>query len=283
MPEQGQELIQKILESARALPPMPQVIARANRVLSDEKAGFSDIAQVFEADQAMAARVLRLANSAYYGVRVPVNSVQQASALLGFKTLFEMIVVVSSSKMMGKQLSGYGIGAGEAWKHSLFTALAARTITEENYPDLADDAFITGLLHDAGMLILDPYIAKEKKRLEKYLENGKTIEQAETEIFGFNHAQLGSEYLKEWKLSASQAHAIGFHHYPSESEGDILSFILHTADAAANQQEETEKNFAIEEGATPFIGITSEKMEKLRAVTEKEVERLIESMETNPD
>lgn len=277
MPEQGQEMMQKILESARALPPMPQVIARANQVLSDDNAGFSDIAKVFESDQAMATRVLRLANSAYYGVRVPVNSVHQASALLGFKTLFEIIVVVGSSKMMGKKLEGYGIEAKEAWKHSLLTALGAKAIAGANNPDLADDAFMAGLLHDSGMLILDPYVAKEKKRFEKILENGDTIEQAETAIFGFSHGQLASEYLKEWKLTASQTHAIEFHHQPSLSEGDPLSHILHLADAMANQ-EGPERNIALEESSELFLNTSQEETKKLMVAAKEEVEQLIESM-----
>lgn len=282
MPVPGQERMQQIIETARALPPMPQVIARATQVLSDENAGFREIAQVLESDQAMAARVLRLANSAYYGVTVPVNSVQQASALLGFKTLFEMIVVVSSSKMMGRQLAGYGIEARETWKHSLFTALAARAIAEEKYPDMADDAFMSGLLHDAGMLLMDPHITKEKKRFEKHLENGETIEQAEDAIFGFNHAQLASEYLKKWMLPASQTHAIEFHHRPSESEGDVLSGILHAADAMANVQG-LEKNFTPEQDCLAETGFSYQELKDRGSATEMEVESLIESMEQGMD
>ncbi|MFW5930275.1 MAG: HDOD domain-containing protein, partial [Desulfosalsimonas sp.] len=226
--------------------------------------------------------VLRLANSAYYGLRVPVNSVQQASALLGFKTLFEMIVVVNSSKMMGRQLDGYGLEARQTWKHSLFTAMGAKTLAEENFPELADDAFMAGLLHDAGMLLLDPYMKKEKNRFERHLEYGRTIEQAETAIFGFNHAHIASEYLKKWMLPASQTHAIEFHHNPSQSEGDILACILHAADAMANLQG-PEKNFYMEEYMLTETGFSRNRLEKQGLVTEDEVDRLIESMEANQD
>ncbi|MFW6334056.1 MAG: HDOD domain-containing protein [Desulfosalsimonas sp.] len=278
MPESGHELMQKIIETAKALPPMPQVIARASQVLSDENAGFKEIAEVLESDQAMATRVLKLANSAYYGVRVPVNSVQQASALLGFKTLFEMIVVVSSSKMMGRQLEGYGIDSRQTWKHSLLTAMAARSIAEEKYPELSDDAFMAGLLHDSGMLILDPHMKKGKKRLETHLEHGRTIEQAETAIFGFDHAQIAAEYLKKWMLPASQTHAIEFHHRPSESEGDVLSCILHAADAMANQSG-PEKNFAMEQSALDETGIDEQELAERAAEIESNVSGLMESLE----
>ncbi|MFW6296872.1 MAG: HDOD domain-containing protein [Desulfosalsimonas sp.] len=278
MPDTAQDQMEKIIETAGALPPMPQVIARAGKVLSNERAGFKEIAKVLETDQAMAARVLRLANSAYYGVKVPVVSVQQASALLGFKTLFTMIVVVNSSKMMGKQLEGYCIEARDNWKHSLFTAIGAKSIAEEKFPELIDEAFMAGLLHDAGMLILDPYVKKEKKRIESHLKHGRSIEQAESAIFGFNHAQLAAEYLKKWMLPASQTHAIEFHHYPSRSEGDILSCILHAADAMANLQG-VEKNFYTEKNILAEAGIDEIIMESRGAVIEEEVNELIETLE----
>ncbi len=282
MPDAGQELMGKIIKTARALPPMPQIIVRATAVLSDENAGFREIARVLETDQAMATRVLKLANSAYYGLRVPVNSVQQASALLGTKTLFEMITVVSSSKMIGKRLDGYDIPARDVWRHSLFTALGAKAIAEDQFPDLADDAFMAGLLHDAGMLILDDYITKEKSRFEKLLENGKTISRAESIIFKFSHAQLASEYLKKWKLPASQTHAIEFHHQPSSSGGDTLSYILHAADAMANQKT-LEKNFAMEPDAESFLGLEPEKIQALGALVQESTDGLIASMEAQAD
>lgn len=279
MPDAGQELMEKIIKTARALPPMPQIIDRATAVLSDENAGFREIARVLETDQAMATRVLKIANSAYYGLRVPVNSVQQAAAMLGTKTLFELITVVSSSKMMGKQLDGYGIAARDVWRHSLFTALGAKAIAEEQFPDLLDDAFMAGLLHDAGMVILDEYVIKEKNRFDRLLDDGETISGAETTIFGFSHAELASEYLKKWKLPASQTHAIEFHHYPAFSGGDTLSYILHAADAMANQYP-IEKNFAMDPEAESAINMDPERIQSMGAAVGDSVDSLIDSMET---
>ncbi|MFW6333956.1 MAG: HDOD domain-containing protein, partial [Desulfosalsimonas sp.] len=144
------------------------------------------------------------------------------------------------------------------------------------------DAFMSGLLHDAGMLIMDPHMAKEKKRLERHLENGETIEQAEEAIFGFNHAQVASEYLKKWMLPASQTHAIEFHHRPSESEGDVLSGILHAADTMANVQA-LEKNFTPEQETLAELGFSLQELQDRGSATETEVDSLIESMEQNTE
>ncbi|MGM0451953.1 MAG: HDOD domain-containing protein [Thermodesulfobacteriota bacterium] len=272
-------LMQKIIQKSKALPPMPQILVKASEVLSNEDAGFKEIGDVLETDQAMATRVLRLANSAYYSLSVPVSSVHQASAILGFKTLFEMITVVSSSKMMGKRIDGYGIDAREVWKHSLFVALAAQGLAEDKFPeqDIATDAFMAGLIHDAGMLLLDPYVLSEKERFQQHMASGHTIQEAETDIFGFSHADIAAQYLKKWNLTAGQIHAICFHHHPLQSGDDKLSYILHVADAMANWQN-LERNFAIEDGALAFMGIDAEEMEMRSNAFETAADQIITSM-----
>lgn len=275
----GPELMEKIIKTSKALPPMPQIIARANEVLSSDNAGFKEISQVLETDQAMATRVLRIANSAYYGVSVPVTSVQQASALLGFQTLFELITVVSSSKMMGKKLEGYEISARTMWKHSLSVAVGAKNIAEKYYPELVSDAFMAGLIHDAGMLLLDSYIVENKKKLKALIAQGKPLQKAETEIFGFDHADLSAKYLKKWKLPSNLTHAIGFHHRPIDSDEDPLSCILHIADAMANAKEGPEPNFITEQSALELTGIKEDEIKEMTEEMETMVEGIMESME----
>jgi HD-like signal output (HDOD) protein len=273
------ELMEKIVQTSKALPPMPQIIARASEVLSSDNAGFREISQVLETDQAMATRVLRIANSAYYGVSVPVTSVQQASALLGFQTLFELITVVSSSKMMGKRLDGYGIDAKIMWKHSLSVAVGAKAVSEKYYPELVSDAFMVGLIHDSGMILLDSYIEKNKKKFNELVSQGKTFQEAEKEIFGFDHAALSAQYLKKWKLPATLTHAIGFHHRPFDSGEDHLSCILHIADAMANADHGPEPNFTAEQIALEVTGIQEDETGHLAEEMETMVEGIIESME----
>ena len=216
-PASGQVLMEKIIKNSKALPPMPQIIAKATEVLSSEKSGFNDVGKVLETDQAMATRVLKLANSAYYALANPVSSVQQASALLGYQTLMELITVVSTSKMMGKHLNGYGIDAKEVWRHSLSVAMGAKLIAQKNFSYMVNDAFNAGLIHDSGMLILDDYVAKQRDKFQEIIDSGKPIQEAEQELFGFDHGEIASEFFLKWKLPSSQTHAIKYHHAPSKS------------------------------------------------------------------
>lgn len=253
---------------------MPEIISKANEVLSNDNAGFKEVGDVLETDQAMATRVLKLANSAYYGLAVPVSSVQQASALLGFQTLMELITVVSTSKMMGKKLQGYAIEAKEVWRHSLAVAIGAKIIAGKKFPDLVNDAFNAGLIHDSGMIILDDYVAKEQNTYKDMLDKGQTIQAAEQTIFGFDHGLLASEFFKKWKLPPSQTHAIRYHHSPAHSGGDPLSYILHAADKLANE-EVHERNFMFDQGALDFVEFSSDEWAQVKQEVDESVGQIM--------
>ena len=275
-PSGGDELMQKIVKASKALPPMPQIIAKATQVLSSDKASFKEVGDVLETDQAMATRVLKLANSAYYGRTVPVSSVQQASALLGFQTLLELITVVSTSKMMGRRLEGYVIEAEAVWRHSLLVATGSKLIAQKTHPELVNDAFNAGLIHDSGMLILDDYVKKDRPAYNGFLENGQTIQAAERALFGFDHAEIAAEFFKRWNLPETQLHAIRYHHDPAGSGGDILSYILHLADDMANR-ENTERNFVFDRKALDVIGVTEEATELMAEEVREAVSHIMAS------
>lgn len=274
---EGEALMKNIIKNSRALPPMPQIIAKANEVLSNENAGFKEVGDVLATDQAMATRVLKLANSAYYSLTVPVSSVQQASALLGFQTLMELITVVSTSKMMGKTLTGYGIDARDVWKHSLSVAIGAKIIAEKKFPALVHDAFNAGLIHDSGMVILDDHVAKEKPAFDGWLEKGKTLQESERRVFGFDHGLIASEFFKKWKLPPAQIHAIRYHHDPSLSGDDPLTHILHAADTLANTAN-TERNYTHDPNSLAVIGWSNDEWAAVNADITTSVEHLMATM-----
>lgn len=275
--EKGQELFKKIVKTSIALPPMPEIMAKATKILSDDNAGFKEVGDVLETDQAMATRVLKLANSAYYGLSIPVATVQQASALLGFQTLIELITVVSTSKMMGTSLTGYDISSSEMWEHSLAVATASKLIAEKKHPDLSSDAFNAGLIHDSGMIIIDSYIEKNKVAFNNLVKNGALIHSAEKQILGFNHAEIASEFFKKWNLPSAQTKAIKYHHHPADSGNDMLSYILHVADYIVMSEKQAE-NYRLIEGATDFVGIDEAEIESIAAETKEAVASIIQNI-----
>jgi len=256
----------KILRSLVNLPPMPHIILKAQEIMEDSNSSLKDLAGVMETDQAIVARVLTLANSAYYGVSGMVSSIQHASVLLGQKTLGELITISASSRLLSKRLKGYKVEPEALWKHSLAVAFGSKIIVQQLAPDLADDAFIAGLLHDAGKIILDPYVFERNADFEKYVTGGRqSFLKAEQEILGFDHAEIMSRATRFWRFSETQSIAIRFHHYPSVSENNQLAHIVHLANYLANTSDMGAGGDAsepvLESGVMEFLGISAEALD----------------------
>jgi HD-like signal output (HDOD) protein len=271
----------KILRSLVNLPPMPHIILKAKEIMEDPDSSLRDLAGVIETDQAIVARVLTLANSAYYGVSGMVSSIQHASVLLGQKTLGELITISASSRLLSKRLKGYKVEPELLWKHSLAVAFGSKIIAQQLVPELADDAFIAGLLHDAGKIILDPYVHERHKDFETFLkESNKSFLKAEQEILGFDHAEIMSRATRFWRFSENQSIAIRFHHYPSVSENSRLAHIVHLANHLANTADIEAGGVAsepeLEPGAMKYLGISAETLDVILNEVVDSVARLEE-------
>lgn len=234
VPDTGDALKQRIFKTLKDLPPMPQVVQKARKVLSDPKSSFSDLAKVIESDQGIVTRVLKMANSPYYGVSGNVSSVKHASVVLGTKTLMELLNLACSSEILGQTLEGYDLAAGDLWMHSLAVANGSQLIARRVNPSLEQDAFSAGLIHDVGKIILDPYILERKADFQSFVkERSDTFLAAEKGILGFDHAELASEVCERWQIPRHIVLAIRYHHDPTPSDNDMLSYIVHLADAVA--------------------------------------------------
>ena len=255
-----QNLEKKILRDVKDLPPMPKVILKAHQMMEDPDLDVKGVANLIETDQAIAIKVLRLANSAYYGLSGKVSSIQHAFVVLGYKTLGQILSIASFSTFMGKNLPGYGYESEDFMRHSLAVALSAKVIAEKIDPNLANEAHTAGLIHDIGKIILDKYIIEKKETFETFLENEqRTFLNAEKQIIGFDHAEIAYEICKKWNIPNTMTRAIKYHHYPSSSQGDELAYILHLADFIAAKigggYDSDDLLYQLEEGTMNFLSI----------------------------
>ncbi len=230
----GEALKKQILQSVSDLPPMPQTVFKVREVIANPDSSFKELAKILETDQAIAAKVLKIANSPYYGLSGKVSSIQHASIVLGHKTLGELMTMAGTSGLLDNELVGYGLEAGDLWQHSMGVALGSKILATRKHVSLAEDAFTAGLLHDTGKLILDPYVFERKEEFEQFMADGQqSFLEAEKQILGFEHSEIASEACKSWRVPQALSTAIRYHHYPSQSQGDKLAYIVHVADAMA--------------------------------------------------
>ncbi|MCB2146200.1 MAG: zinc-ribbon domain-containing protein [Deltaproteobacteria bacterium] len=278
----GSDLKRKILNSIKDLPPMPKIIYKAREVMANPKSGFKEIAEVIETDQAIAAKVLQVSNSAYYGLSGMVSSIHQATVVLGHKTLEQLITMVSATSLLGSHLKGYRMGSGTLWQHSLAVALCSRLIAKDRAPAMENDAFSVGLIHDAGKLALDRYILERKTLVDQALTAGITFLQVEKQVLGFDHTELASDLCAKWKLPENHVSAMRFHHDPGASKGNQLAYIVHTANHIAQKSgigsSMDAALYELDPGALAFLSLDEEDLSRYNEATIEAVGQITQSL-----
>ena len=230
----GAALKNKILRTVDNLPAMPQTVMKAREIMDSPTSSFKDLGQALELDQAITARVLKLANSSYYGMGGKVASVQQAAVILGQKSLNELVTIAGTSSLLENSLKGYDLESGDLWQHSLGVAFGSRMVAKKQNSHLAVDAFTAGLLHDSGKLVLDQHVFEHRERFQEYLtDDQEGFLSAEKQILGFDHAEIASEVCKSWNIPKNITTAIKYHHDPSRAKDSDLTYIVHMADTIA--------------------------------------------------
>lgn len=228
----GRELIRKIISNTASLPAMPEVMLKVQQLINHPGTGPAQLAKIIETDPAMVTGILKVANSAYYGFRGKVATIQHASALFGTRRLAELITTISAGGVLGKAMDGYGLAAGDLWRHSIAVACTAGEIAVELGSDTPDSAYMAGLLHDMGKIILDPFVRERKVLFDHYhaTHPEKTIQETEHDILGFDHAMIASLLCEKWSLPRSIGFGIKNHHQPSSAGEHQLSHIVYMAD-----------------------------------------------------
>ncbi len=255
----GDELKTKIFKHLKNLPPIPHIILKAREAMTDPKKGFKELSQAIESDQAIATLVLKLANSAYYGMAGKVGSIRRASVVLGFKTISELIMVAGANSMLNKHLEGYDLDPGFMFEHSLAVAFASRAIAKMKNPDVESDAFAAGLIHDVGKLVLDTHIVERKDLVESILQANKNdFLRAEKQVLGFDHAQMAAWICERWNFPKNLTLAIRYHHQPERASVGKFAHILHLADDLAHwncQAHEEDETIQVDCRSTKALGL----------------------------
>jgi HD-like signal output (HDOD) protein len=276
------QLKSHILRSLPKLPPMPQIILKAQETMANPNAGLRDLARIIENDQALVARVLSLANSAYYGISGQVSSVQHASILLGLKTLGDLITMSASSVLLNRELKGYHLTPQTIWRHSLSSALCARKSAERRFPGTEADAFVVGLLHDAGKIILDPFIFRKKAGGGADVPDQAPVSEShEIEWLGVDHAEIMALACRFWHFPEAQVRGIRFHHHPSQSSRSALAYMAHLGHALSRRAGlggAGEAAEFIEDGVLEFLKLQPADLDELQAEMIQALEDLEETL-----
>jgi len=197
-----------------------------------------DIVHVLKFDTVLTAKLLRACNSPFFGLEEPVSSVEQAVLILGHQQVLHIVLSIAFSSSMAAPLPGYAAEAKELWQHSLVTALAAENIARNGnaVPVEPPIAFTAGLLHDIGKVVMNHVLTPDCQSAvrERIAQDSRSRTEAEREIIGADHAEVGKCLLETWRLPENIIEAVGNHHAPISVPQPKLSSLVHAANCLAH-------------------------------------------------
>ena len=235
MDEQKQQRLRKITESIIGLPTLPTVVTQMISLIDNPKTAASEVARLISTDQALTAKMLKLANSPFYGFPREISTVQMAVVVLGFETVKSLGLSVSVlERFAGGSNNNSQFDRQKFWEHSIACGVAAKMLATKLRYRVPGEAFAAGILHDIGRLIFSQYFPEGfVEVLQITRQEDIYIGKAEERVLGVSHAQVGSWLAEKWNLPKQLEDAIAFHHAPGRLEQEhsaALPALVHLAD-----------------------------------------------------
>lgn len=266
----AQLTLEEVVENTPDLPALPAATLAVMRESQSPTSTAHSVARFLSQDQALTARVLRLANSAFYGMQRRIASPDEAVIVLGMRAVRNLAMIASTYHWMDKPLRGYALAPHEFWEHSLSTAVASQVLAQGISPGATDLAFTCGLLHDLGKVALSAWFENRAVTIDAIAAKlDLTTEQAERRVLGFDHQDVGGRLAEKWNLPKVIVEAISYHHTPSSCFPDsAMVDIVHVADYLASTSSVTTHGgaglrFSLDKGAIGRLGITEEEISSL--------------------
>lgn len=220
----------KIMQDIKSFPSMPGTAIKLLSMIEDPNTDVGKIEEVLRFDPGLTANILKLTNSAYFGLPCTVGSVRQAIVLLGLKRLTQLILASCVNAILDKPVPGYDLPIGEMWRHSIAVSIAAEDLVRELKLPESPEIFTAALLHDLGKIVLGGYVKDELNAIEEIISEEVSFIQAERMILGTDHAEIGSIILTSWSFPQDVVDAVRWHHNPDEVEKkSVLIDVVHLA------------------------------------------------------
>ena len=209
----GDQQLSSLILSTQDLPAMPHVASKVLELSGDPNTSADQLRQVISDDQAMTARILKIANSAMYACSRQVKTLTEAIVMLGFDSIRSLVVTSAARSLYSADNSRMGLKERLLWEHSVGSAFACRLMVLERHPQLAEEAFLAGLMHDIGKLLLNLQVPSKFDEIVQivYNENRHFCE-TEQELLGFDHTNVGAMLVAKWNLPPLLEQIIADHH-----------------------------------------------------------------------
>ena len=262
--------LKHILDRIQTLPALPHSAMQVITLTQNSETDIKDLITVLSHDPSLAANILRQANSSYYGYARRISSLPEAVVILGFQSIQNLAMASALAPLLKSELIGYGMDQEGLWRHSLFVAMAGKTLCKRLRLPFGEVAFTAGLLHDIGKLILTVYVQEVGSYiLKKVNQENLSFRELEEKIIGFDHATVGGYITQQWNLPKELVEVITNHHTPERAQHHPqLTAVVHIANALANL-------LGVSEAVDSFLNPVQEQTLSLLNLTEHDLELIM--------
>ncbi|WP_188020315.1 HDOD domain-containing protein [Deferribacter autotrophicus] len=213
-----------ILEKVKDIPPLPQIASKILAVMNSKDYSISEVVYYASKDVALTAEILKVANSAIFSPRDEIKDLRHAIVILGEKNLKSLLAALSMKSYFYKNEPKKDL-ANKIWEHSLSVAIMARLLSQHVTDVDSSEAFLLGILHDIGKVILLLTTEFYEEIVTIARKTNVNICEIESNLIGFNHAEIGGYVLKEWKLPRTYYEKVYYHHDVTEYNDKMIALL----------------------------------------------------------
>jgi len=227
----NQRELKLILDDVKSFPSMPAAALKLLTLLKDENTSNAQIEQILRYEPGLTANILKLTNSAFFGLPTKIGSIRQAILMIGWKKLTQIVLTSCVSAIIDKPVQGYDLSAGDLWRHSVAVSVASETLAKELKLPVSEEVFTAALLHDVGKMVLGRYVKEDIAVIDGEEMRDVPFEQVERSMFGIDHAEIGANILRRWSFPPAMISAVRWHHEPdSAPRPSPMIDVVHVAD-----------------------------------------------------
>lgn len=219
MYEQIKQRIDLTLNNIDQLPSLPEVVSRIITMMNNPDVPFKKVADELSKNQAMTANILKLANSAYFSMGKEITSMDRAVVTLGMTEVKNIVMIIGAKPILNIDIGGYDLEKGRLWQQGLVVAsLAKKIVTDKKHKEVADVVFTGGIIHNIGKIVISTYIKGVfKEILQKVQNENIPFYQAEKDIMGYNHQEIGEKILDKWHFPPILKSIVRYYQSPAEA------------------------------------------------------------------
>jgi len=260
--------LKEYVQRIKNLPTIPMIAQEILGVVSKDTTSVGNLEKIVENDPAISAKILSVANSAFFGVNTPAKTLNNAILRVGFDNVKNIALGISLMTVLGNGKHGKSVDYQRIFNHSVTVGFIGRVIAKRLKVGGSEEILMHGLLHDIGFLVLNRFFPDNYVKVLSAFEKGAPLLDAEIDVLGFTHADIGAWLTEQWQLPAGVIETTRSHHRPAEAKKHVKqTAIIHLADymASNNVLSATERNpeYPLEQSVFETLGISEDNLKKI--------------------